>query len=358
MRVLVATVVHDPRDARVAARELSALIDAGAEVTYLAPFSHYQVAPPEQVSAVDVPAAYGRHRLRALRVARQRIRALAATHDVILIHSPELLLAVEGLRHPCIVWDVHEDLPASISLKPWIPKPLRYSTAAAARSMERRAEKKYHLLLAESSYQDRFTRPHPFVPNSTYVPATVPASGDEKIVYVGHVTRARGGLTLIRVAEQLFGEVRLEIIGAADEAMTPLLRDAHDRGVLIWHGYVANAEALRLTEGAAAGLSLLADEPNYRHSRPTKIMEYLAHGVPVISTPLPAATKLISESGGGVVVGFDGAEAVVRTIREWLADPALRQHLADTGRAWVKEHANWAVDGPAFVQTLTNWSNP
>ena len=34
MRVLVATVVHDPRDARIYAREITALVEAGHEVTY------------------------------------------------------------------------------------------------------------------------------------------------------------------------------------------------------------------------------------------------------------------------------------------------------------------------------------
>ena len=54
--------------------------------------------------------------------------------------------------------------------------------------------------------------------------------------------------------------------------------------------------------GALAGLSLLQDLPNYRHSRPTKIVEYMAHGVPVVTTPLPVAVELVESAGAGVVV--------------------------------------------------------
>ena len=41
-----------------------------------------------------------------------------------------------------------------------------------------------------------------------------------------------------------------------------------------------NADALRLVEGSLAGLSLLQDEENFRHSMPTKVAEYMARGVP------------------------------------------------------------------------------
>ena len=353
----MATIVHDPRDARVSVREISALIEAGHEVTYLAPFTHFGVEPRSEVTAVDVPAAFGRHRLRALRAARQRIRSLASEHDVIVLHSPELLMAVEGMHHPGIVWDVHEDVPASISLKSWIPSPLRGVMSHAVARMEHRAERKYHLLLAETAYQDRFTRIHPVVPNSTVVPTHVPPTGDDRIVYVGHVTKARGGLALIDVAERLDGVVALDVIGAADDQMRPLLKAAHERGVLRWHGYVANADALKIVEGALAGLSLLADEPNYRHSRPTKIMEYLAHGVPAISTPLPAATALIAKSEGGIVVGFDDAEGVAKAVRRWIDDPVERQRVADVGRSWVAQNANWSLDGPRFVAELERVAN-
>ena len=60
-----------------------------------------------------------------------------------------------------------------------------------------------------------------------------------------------------------------------------------------WHGYVPNDEAMLITDGALAGLSLLQDDPNFRHSMPTKVAEYMARGVPVVTTPLPLAVDLV-----------------------------------------------------------------
>jgi hypothetical protein len=131
-RALVVTVVHHPGDARIRHREISALLDAGWQVTYAAPFSGYGVDPPDGLDGlvtVDVPRATGRRRFAALRGARALLRVRAPGHDVVLLHDPELLLTLPGLNLPPVVWDVHEDTAAAVTLKPWLPGPLRSPAA-------------------------------------------------------------------------------------------------------------------------------------------------------------------------------------------------------------------------------------
>ncbi|MFD0395345.1 glycosyltransferase [Streptomyces nogalater] len=71
-----------------------------------------------------------------------------------------------------------------------------------------------------------------------------------------------------------------------------------------WYGFLPNDRALARLSGALAGLSLLHDQPNYRHSRPTKVVEYMAHGVPVVTTPTPLAAELVERHGCGLVVPY------------------------------------------------------
>ena len=59
-----------------------------------------------------------------------------------------------------------------------------------------------------------------------------------------------------------------------------------------------------MVDGALAGLSLLQDEANFRHSLPTKVVEYMARGVPVVTTPLPRAAELATAHECGFVVPF------------------------------------------------------
>ena len=86
-----------------------------------------------------------------------------------------------------MIWDVHEDTVAALGTKPGLPRPLRPPAAVAVRTAERMAERYVHLILAEYGYVKRFARPHPVVPNTTYVPdAPAPPGDGRRVVYVGH----------------------------------------------------------------------------------------------------------------------------------------------------------------------------
>lgn len=356
MRVLVVAVVQDPRDARVAEREIGALLAAGHEVAYAAPFADFDATPPEGVIAIDIPRAHGRHRAAALRAARRVLRRMGPGSDVILLHNPEVLIATVGLDHPAIVWDVHEDTAAAVSMKRWLPSPFRSPAATLVRGLERYAERHLYLLLAEQAYAQRFERSHPVVPNTSVVPERVPPTGRGRAVYVGTLTEQRGGDELISVGRLLAPHVDMDVLGPAHGPLADRMQAANREGIVRWRGFVPNAAALEAIEGATVGLSLLHDEPNYRHSMPTKLYEYLARGVPFVSTPLPLARELAETSGGGVIVPFGNPAAAAAAVRELDADDGRRQAMADAGRAWVHDNADWRRDGPAFVAQLEAWA--
>lgn len=359
MRVLVVTVVHRPDDARILHRQIASLVQAGHTVAYAAPFSAYGVRPPEHLRTFDVPRSSGRNRTTAGRAARGLLKAQGPRHDLVLLHDPELLLAAAGLDLPCVVWDVHEDTAAAVTMKSWLPTALRSPAAAGVRAAEHWAERSYRLILAEDGYVTRFAQVHPVVPNSTWVPAEVMAPGSERAVYVGALTRSRGALDLIEVGRLTQGSgVSVHIIGHADAEVAGPLQDAHDQGLVVAHGFVPNDRALQLLDGALAGLSLLHDEANYRHSRPTKIIEYMSHGVPVITTPSPPAIELVQGADSGAVVGFQDPAAVAAVLATWSADAAERARLGANGHSAAQRDHDWTSDGPAFVRLLESWATP
>jgi hypothetical protein len=141
MRVVVCTIVHHPADARIYHRQIRALLDAGHEVTYIAPvglqeFDTERIGFSLQLTAV--PRAGGRRRAGAIRAARSALARAASGADLMLIHDPELLLALPPRRRrPPVVWDVHEDTAAALSTKPWLPRPLRPPAALAVHAAER-----------------------------------------------------------------------------------------------------------------------------------------------------------------------------------------------------------------------------
>ena len=357
-RVLVVTIVHDPEDARIRYRQIPALLEAGHQVVYAAPFDAYDRTPPPEVRGVDLPRAIGRRRLGAVCAARAVIRRLGQTADVIVLHDPDLLLAVAGLgnRVAPIVWDVHEDTAAALSMRSWVPAALRGPLAQGVRIAERFAERRFHLLLAEHSYQRRFQQTHPVVPNSVLVPPIQSAPpGDERVVYLGKINGPRGGTELLKLARAV-PEFRVQLIGPADADMHEQVRSAAAAGIVEWFDFMPNAQALAMLPGALAGLALLHDEPNYTRSLPTKLVEYLAHGVPVVSTPNQTAAELVEHSGGGIVVPFGDVPAAVQALRRLAANEEYRNVCARRGYAYVAEKVNWHHDGEEFVRVIESFS--
>jgi glycosyltransferase involved in cell wall biosynthesis len=358
LRVFVCTVVHHPEDARILHRQISALLEAGHDVTYIAPFRACNVAPWREVVPVDVPRATGRRRLRALRAARRALAARAGEADLLLLHDPELLLAVPHRLRSRTVWDVHEDTAAALGVKGWLPAPLRVPLRFAVRRVERRAERRLKLLLAEEGYRDRFRHPHPVVPNTTHVPeAPAAPPGDDRVVYIGQLSLARGAADLIALARLLRADgIKLDLIGAADADVRPLLRDAQRTGTLRWYGFVPNDRALRMAEGALAGLALLHDSPNYRHSMPTKVVEYMARGLPVVTTPNPIAAEIVTEAGCGLIVPFEDPEATAAAVRRLRADAPLRLDMGKRGHEAARARYHWPEQARLFVAQLEDWA--
>ncbi|MGD0704136.1 MAG: glycosyltransferase family 4 protein [Trebonia sp.] len=391
MRVVVCTVVHHPADARIFFRQIRALLDAGHDVTYIAPHDEAEqrsvqdqspgqtpqegersvaspgtavpaVSPAEApvqgtLTLVTIPRAVGRRRLGALREARAAMAAQAPGADLLLVHDPELLLVLPPRRHrPPTVWDVHEDTAAALTTKSWLPAFLRSIAAGGVHIAEHHAERRLHLLLAEHGYNDRLAGTHPVVPNTTYVPATAaPPGGPRRVVYIGWLSPDRGSAELVELGRLLKPHgIAVELMGQADGAARAHIEAGRD--YVHWHGFVPNAEALRLLEGALAGLSLLRDEANFRHSMPTKVAEYMARGVPVVTTPLPLAVELVEAADGGFVVPFNDPRAACEAILKLDADPDLRVKMGLRAHEYALRNLAWAPHAAAFVARLEAWA--
>ena len=363
-KVLVMTVVHNPSDSRIWFREVDALLTSGWHVTYVAPFSGYNQAPPVRdarlpgsLTCLDIARAEGRRRAPADRAARRLMKQLARQHDLVLVHDPELLVAAAGLRLRNLVWDVHEDASAALQVKEWMPRILRPVAAALWRGAERQAERSFDLLLAEFAYQQRFRRRHPVIPNTVPVPTDTVPPGRDRVVYLGTVTEARGCQLMIAVGRSLAAlpdtPVSLEIIGdAPQQKSAEALQQAEREGILTWRGFLPSQAALSRISGALAGLSLLDDLPNFRCSLPTKVVEYGAFGIPVITTPLPLAEQHVRATDSGLIVPWRDPEAVVRAVVALRDDPHCAAVLGRNGHATALEHYDWRTWSRRFVHEM------
>jgi hypothetical protein len=156
-----------------------------------------------------------------------------------------------------------------------------------------------------------------------------------------------------RGPKPLKGQRQRSLQGWAERSDTPW-----ETGDVRWYGFMPNHRALRMANGALAGICLLHDHPNYRHSMPTKIVEYMAHGLPVVTTANPMAEGLVTgrpEGPAGRVVPFGDVRAAADAVLELCRDGELRRTLARTGHEITQRSYHWPVQARLFVKRLEEW---
>ena len=330
-RILVVTTVHHPDDTRIRHKLLPALA-AEWDVTYAT-----RTPGPSDRAGVEWVALKGGRLRRGVAAARL---LWSRQFELRAIHDPELLIPglVAALAGRKILFDVHEDVPAQILTKSWLPRPLRRPLAVVASAMLRAAEKTMRITLAEPGYQRLFRRPHPVIPNYPD-PAALPEPrpGGGYAVYVGDVTVERGAELMVEAAAR--AGVPLRVVGRCTPALAATLSARGGDVELV--GRLPHPQALEVAAGATVGLSPLADLPNYRHSLPTKVLEYLAVGVPVVASDLPGTAEVIGGLPGVVLVRPGDVAAWTDAIARAHHDTALRA-AARRGAEEVRRRFTWS----------------
>jgi glycosyltransferase involved in cell wall biosynthesis len=349
VNVLVVTTVHHPLDARIRNRQIDAMLRRGWQVTYVAPAG--DGVPVGGLERVVVRRAERRRRLGALLDAARALRRASAQADVAIIHDPELLLIAWLARCP-VVFDVHEDVSKQVVDKKWLPAFVKPLARSMARLFDRRIND-MPLMVAEEPYLER--HPSAVLVRNSFDFARLPAAPApdlprDRVVYLGAVTEPRGAHLLDAVAADLPAGVSMEVIGPVLPSLVGALPNLEAAGAL--RGRTSLAEGLERINGALAGLCLLQDRPNYRNSVPTKVLEYLACGIPVVATPLPHAKRILDESGAGIMVAFDDPSEVCSALERLQADPVAAQQMGERGREYARRYFDWADDEQRFIDLL------
>jgi glycosyltransferase involved in cell wall biosynthesis len=335
-RLLVATSVHHPDDARIRAK-LIATLAAEWDVSYAAP----EPGPVDTSDLSWIPLT-GRRSDRTIRATRLMLRD---GWDLVAIHDPELLLGglIRSRRGQATLFDLHENLPSQLRIRDRVPVLLRSPLAAAASWVLRLAETTMAITLAEDGYQSLFRARHPVIAN--YLPESLPdpqpAADPPFLAYLGDVTVVRGAFVALEAAAG--AGYKLVMVGrvAPPSLVGPLTRRAEELGVdMELTGPLPHSEALARIAAAAAGLSPLLDIGNYRHSLPTKVPEYLALGLPVLASDLPGTrSPMDGLEGVRFIEAGDGSrwKAEGQALAE---DPERRARVADQVDV-VKQRFTW-----------------
>ena len=175
--------------------------------------------------------------------------------------------------------------------------------------------------------------------------------GSPTVVYLGTLLRERQLDFLVRAHALVVAAIpqaRLTFVGGGwmpdDEAL--LRREAQRLGVIdsvTITGWLPMADAWLEVRRAALCVSPYLPVPILKSTSPTKLIEYMALGKPVVANDHPEQADVLEQSGAGIVCGWDEREFAAAIV-ELLRDPARRASMGAAGRRYVAEHrTHWAM---------------
>jgi len=183
-----------------------------------------------------------------------------------------------------------------------------------------------------------------------YPPATTTADQPVILGYLGALNAERHIEMLVDMLGELSAQrlaVRLLLIGDAQEPAdrAALERRARELGVsaqLEITGFLPRLEALRRMREVRIALSPYYPTPMLLSTSPTKLVEYLALGLPVVASEHPEQRSILHACRGGVTAPWH-ARHFARGVR-WLLrrTPAELDAMGQRGRAWVEQHRTYA----------------
>lgn len=355
IRVAQISTVHPTFDPRIFQKICVSLSRKGYSVNLVIPHDRRENA--DGVNIIPLK----RIRLRAARIVVMPVvavlKALRLRADIYHFHDPELLpwawlLGVFGKK---VIYDMHENVPAAILHKDWLHPRFRAQVSRLWRRVERFLIAKVSVVVAEKSYLEFYGwhKDVEVIQNFPRVELLARQSVEKEtvttLVYVGHVHESRGSKVMLRVASKLCAagsRVKLLYIGfIPPQHKKELSSLAKSMDVeLICTGSLPPKEAWLRVSRCHIGFALLAPEPNYLGSYPTKMFEYMAMGLPAVVSNFPLYRDVIDRTKGGAAVDPTDIDAIFEATCKFVENLELCREVGETGRCAIEQYFNWQVE--------------
>lgn len=171
-----------------------------------------------------------------------------------------------------------------------------------------------------------------------------------RVVYVGTLSAVRRLHAIIEafslVVKSQPGAI-LMMVGDGDnpserQALEDYARELGIAESVIFTGFIPMEEAWKIAASAAVCLSPFYPTKILSSTSPTKLVEYLALGRPVVCNNHPEQSRIIEESGAGLCVEWS-ASSFAEAVLYLLTHAEQAEAMAVKGPAWVKENRTYPI---------------
>lgn len=356
IRVLHVSTAHQPQDPRVVFKVCQTLA-AQYEVFCAIPRANSAIAPG--IRFIRLPF-FTRVVWRVLITSPYvLLRCLWLRPAIVHVYVPEFIPFAFAFRvlGATVIYEVQENLFKKMHLKQFnrgflLEQSFHWLDALARRHC--------YLIFTEHGYLDTYTglaKPYVVIYNYPLLPFLEPFRQPYQpnptqpvFFYIGWLSFERAFDTLVDALAQLkqtYPDFVIHLFGRRtfDDADLERL-PAYDtvRGNVHFHGYADQRRAFPFAAHATAGLALLKPVGNYPDSYPTKLFEYMALGLPVITSDFPLYRNVVERHRCGFCISpYDPAQ-LAAALTYLIEHPDEARLMGERGRLAVEQTYNWSTE--------------
>lgn len=174
--------------------------------------------------------------------------------------------------------------------------------------------------------------------------------------YIGTMGMAHGLETVLEVAQQLqrtSPEILLLLVGEGGNR-EELVRIAAERKLtnVIFTGQQPREKIPAIINSSDVCLALLKDQEVFKTVIPTKMLEFMACGRPVVLGVGGQAERILREADAGISVEAENPAAIAEAIRTMSTNPELRTRFGCNGRTYILEKMSREQTARQYLDVL------
>lgn len=358
MRIAYVTSIHKDFDARVWKYAVM-MARRGHSVHLVCPWDVSDGSVREGVTLHTFPRA----RSRAARpfvipwhLAR-KLRSLLPLVDLVHFHDIDILpyMAVLGIFKP-VVYDVHENYPDEMLVRQWIPRPLRRPLYHCVRFVQAALSRLVHNAIyvipeIEQHFPKGVLRTE-IIRNYATLDLLDQVSDDyrsrpDTVLFLGSNYEGNGTFLFLEIAAR-FKERRPNLRFLMIDRWAPSTRDRtlaliEERGLtnITILPNIPPQNVMEYLNRATIGISVTLRLPNHINALPTKLFEYMAAGLPIVSSDLPNMVSIAEDTGAVLLCRPEEPETFVDAIEKLMDDRENAYHLGQLGQKAFRERYCW-----------------